>query len=64
MARRDWISWTDYAETKGFEKGHMKGLEQAAINAINAGYDDTMVSVIGNMTAEQARALRQKVAPK
>jgi predicted transposase/invertase (TIGR01784 family) len=80
MARRDWLSWTDYAETKGhtkgFETGHKQGLEQgveqglgqglelAAINAINAGYDDVAVSIIGNLTAEQASALRQKVAPK
>jgi len=67
-ARRDWISGIDEAKTQGIEIGHKQGLEQgleqAAINAINAGYNDMMVSIISNMTAEQVRVLRQKVASK
>ena len=60
MEWRDWLSWTDEAETKG----RRQGLEQAAVNAINAGYDDAMVMIISNMTAEQVRVLRHKVAQK
>ena len=40
MARRDWISWTDEAETRGLERGieigHIQGLEQGEYNKARA----------------------------
>jgi hypothetical protein len=59
----------DYAKVQyeaGIEAGQMQGLEQglelAAINAINAGCNDMTISIIGNMTAEQVKTLRRKIA--
>jgi len=69
MARRDWISWTDEAETKGREQGieigHKQGLEQGeynkarsiARNLINAHLPLEMIIAATGLTREEIEDL-------
>ena len=52
------------ARNEGIEIGELRGLEQAAINAILEGFDDEIVARIGKISIDRAKELRQKEAQK